>query len=184
MTETAAPARPRVEAIDFQRNGSDGTSFYTAIVNDKVDGRPGRFLVQFASSDRQRAEISGIAEDRQGDTIAFVTDLDAAHAGDLSHGFRGLQLTARWLPLLEQARKDKDAADNAQREAENIERRARTRATVEDALPRIGLPLTEENIAAGLRSVFPGRRRIEDDKLEHFRITVEDHLRRAQAAKV
>lgn len=184
MTDTAARRTPWVEAFDFQRNGSSGTGFYTAIVNDQVDDKPGRFLVQFASADPQRAELTGIADDTQGDTIAFVTDLDAAHAGDLSRGFRGHQLAARWWPLLEQARKDKAAADDVEREAENTERRARTLATVKDALPRIGLPLTEENIAAGLRSVFPGRPRIADDKLENFRTTVEDHLRRARAAQV
>ena len=181
----AAPApTPSVEAFDFQRNGSTGAGFYTAIVNDQVDGAPGRFLVQLISADPERFEITGIHEDPRFGSIAFVTDLDAAHAGDLSRGLRGHELTARWLPVLEQARKDKAAADDTQREVENIERRARTLAAVKDAMPRIGLPLTEENIVAGLRSVFPGRRRVADEHLEAFRATVEDHLRRARATQV
>lgn len=183
MTETTAPTTPHVEAFDCQRNGSTGAAFYTAIVNDQVDGKPGRFLVQFISADPQRSELTGIHEDPREGSIAFVTDLDAAHAGDLSRGFRGHSMTTRWLPLLEQARQDKDAADTARREVENSERRARTLATVKDALPRIGLPVTEEYIAAGLRSVFPGLPHIADDKLENFRTRVEDHLRRASAAQ-
>lgn len=184
MTATAAPApTPSVEAFDFQRNGSTGAGFYTAIVNDQVDGEPGRFLVQFISADPQRSELTGIHEDPRDGKIAFVTNLDAAHAGDLSQGLRGHELTARWLPLLEQARQDKAAADDARREAENIARRARTLDTINDALPRMGLPVTEEYVEAARRVMLPGIPRLADNKLENFRISVQHQVDKARTAQ-
>lgn len=180
MTATAPPRTATVEAIDFQRNGSTGTGFYTAIVSDVVDGVPSRFLVQFARANPETSAIEGILEDKHGCSIAFVSDLDAIHAGDLTRGLRGHDLTLRWIPILEQARKDKEAFDRARDEQEAEERKARAQALAAELLARTGLPSTDEYLKAARGVLNPFIRTIPDERLGTWKTAIIERVKRGR----
>lgn len=172
MTTTNPAPHAVVETIAAHRNGSTGIMYYSATISDVLNGTPGRqrFLAHFAATIHpETGEFHEITRDANGLLVAFVTDLNAAYAGELDHSFNGDEMVTRWLPILSQAWIAWLDASADRIAAESAARHSRTLTTIQDALPRMGLPLTEEYVAAARTVMFPGLPRLEDDVLPNFR---------------
>lgn len=93
----------RIESVASHRNGVAGQPFVAAIIVDRVNGLPARFLVTMAWDDRDPDA------ERLDEATCRVIELNMANAGDIGFGsnsWRGDVLGAKWAPVIKRALDD------------------------------------------------------------------------------